>query len=113
MKGIRTFKFLHPLVNQCLGRAQHIHLILYSPRFLYLPRCHLTISGIAYHTKRACDNCDRPIEVRMIISENDGCWDVGIHTLMGTNTAPTPIQDGSWEDDFSSFIGGILVSSQE
>ena len=31
------------------------------------PRCHLSISGIVYHTKRACDNCDRPIEA---VSQN-------------------------------------------
>ena len=47
-----------------------------SPKKL---RCHLTISGIAYHTKRACDNCDRPIEVRMNMSplgmmSSTGMW---------------------------------------
>ena len=35
---------------------------------------------------------------------------MGIHTLLGTNTTPTPIQDGSWEDDFSSFIGWDMNS---
>ena len=39
----------------------------------------------------------------MIISENDGCWDVGIKTLLGTNISTYPIQDGSWEDDFPTF----------
>ncbi|CAK9053686.1 unnamed protein product [Durusdinium trenchii] len=35
--------------------------------------CHLTISGIAYHTKRACDNCDRPIEDRVWFACAEGC----------------------------------------
>eukprot|EP00435_Cladocopium_sp_Y103_P067562 s1694_g30.t1 len=35
--------------------------------------CHLSISGIVYHTKRACDNCDRPIEDIMWFACAEGC----------------------------------------
>lgn len=36
-------------------------------------QCHLSISGIVYHTKRACDNCDRPIEDIMWFACAEGC----------------------------------------
>eukprot|EP00434_Breviolum_minutum_P019046 symbB.v1.2.016791.t1/scaffold1270.1/size227213/3 len=67
--------------------------------------CHLTISGIAYHTKRACDNCDRPIEDRMWFACAEGCevdFCARCHTMLQQLFEGRDLERSLWTDSFTS-----------
>jgi len=76
-----------------------------EPKILTTGQCHLTISGIAYHTKRACDNCDRPIEDRMWFACAEGCevdFCARCHTMLQQLFEGRDLERSLWTDSFTS-----------